>query len=91
MAPKNENENAEKPAADVKPEQTQAPKQEEKTEKVQDAKYPISRFLSVDGYALTGYPSHVRAGALAGKTNDISVEQAKQAADKFLNSEVQEG
>ena len=53
-------------------------------------KYSIERLLQ-DAQPLTGYPRHILAGALYGKTGDLTAEQAKSAAEKFLSTEVKEG
>lgn len=50
--------------------------------------YSVDRFLA-DGEALTGFPTYILAGALHGRTGDLTVAQAKSAVDKFLNAEVQ--
>jgi hypothetical protein len=53
-------------------------------------KYSIERLLA-ESQALVGHPTYIVAGALEGKTGDITAEAAQSAVEKFLNSEVKEG
>lgn len=88
-----------KPPADEKTEESkpsvaETPEKEEaKPEAVKESAYTVERFLSSDGQLFTGLESHVLAGALAGHepTDELTVTAVRKAADKFLNSEVQEG
>lgn len=52
--------------------------------------YSIARFLE-DGEELTGIKTYILAGALQGRTGDLTVAQAKSATNKFLNTEISEG
>lgn len=53
-------------------------------------KYSVERLLA-ESQALVGHPSYIVAGALDGKTGDLTAEAAQSAVQKFLNSEVKEG
>ena len=68
---------------DPKPDPTPEP------EVVKESTYSVERLLSPDGQPLTGYESHILAGALAGRAADdeLTVAEARKAAEKFLNSE----
>lgn len=78
----------EKPKTEAKPEvKTEAkPEPAAPSEPV----YSIERFLK-DGEDLTGIKTYILAGALQGRTGDLTVAQAKSATDKFLNTEISEG
>lgn len=52
--------------------------------------YSVERFLE-DGEELTGIKTYILAGALQGRTGDLTVSQAKSATNKFLNTEISEG
>jgi hypothetical protein len=70
--------------------ETDAPKKAESSSSEAKTKYSKERLLA-DGHALTGYRRHIIAGALDGKTGDLTIDQVKSACEKFLNSEVKEG
>lgn len=75
----------EKPKTETKPEPEAEPTPAAPSA---DPVYSVERFL-VDGEELTGIPTYILAGALHGRTGDLTVAQAKTATDKFLNAEVQ--
>lgn len=71
--------------------ETKAAKSEPKASADSGAtKYSVDRLLQ-DSDLLVGYPRHVVAGALYDAKGDMTVDQAKSAVEKFLNSEVKEG
>lgn len=73
------------------PETAEKPKAASKSNSNNSAtKYSIERLLA-ESQALVGYPSFIVAGALDGKTGDLTAEAAQSAVQKFLNSEVKEG
>lgn len=52
---------------------------------------PIERFLGSDAYTLTGHEPHVMAGALHDVTKkNLTISEAKAAADAWLGAEVKE-
>lgn len=70
--------------------ETKAAKSEPKAPADSAGKYSVERLIQ-DSDPLVGYPSHVVAGALYDAKGDMTVDQAKSAVEKFLNSEVKEG
>ncbi len=81
----------EKPAAPAEDAPKAAtPKAAPKQAKSDEPKFSVERVID-EAYLITGYPSHVLAGALADKTGNLTASQATAAAEKFLNREVQEG
>lgn len=57
----------------------------------EDAKYSQERLIA-DSQSLTGFPSHVMAGALHGNTSAyLSVADASKRAEKWLSTEVTTG
>jgi hypothetical protein len=65
----------------------------QETEPADDAPtFTLDRLTGSDGASLTGYPSHVVAGALAGVTKKkFTIEETKAAVHAWLDAPVKEG
>ena len=74
-----------------KPVETSAPKAPKTETSTSEVRYERDRLTGTDARAITGYPRHIVVGALSGVNGaSFTVEQVKNACEKFLNRKVEE-